>query len=82
MTVAQQWKTYIAWENEGIRSSNWYELNAAKFSVVSLALLLAKVWRPMLAPHAGWFAAAFVALGAYPAARAVRSIERFRPQDR
>jgi hypothetical protein len=41
------WQKYIEWENEGIHTSDWYDINGVKLMAACLVLLIARYWKPL-----------------------------------
>ena len=50
----------FAWAEKNIKKLKWYDISIFKLCMFSIALLLAKLWPPLLSLEWYWYAIAFV----------------------
>lgn len=54
------------WANDRIGRMTWVDLGLTKFAVATFALMVAKLWPPLLSLEWYWYALLFVLLAAIP----------------
>ena len=54
------------WANDRIRRLTWVDLGLTKFAVAAFALMVAKLWPPLLSLEWYWYALLFVVLAPTP----------------
>lgn len=54
------------WANDRIGRMTWVDLGLTKFAVAAFALMVAKLWPPLLSLEWYWYALLFVLLAAIP----------------
>jgi hypothetical protein len=54
------------WVNSKIKKFNWLDMGLIKLSVAAFALMLAKLWSPLLALQWYWYLIFFVILAIRP----------------
>ena len=63
----------ISWYNRLIKSCNWRDMAMLKLCVFFFALLLAKLWMPLLSLDWYWYALVFVLTAIWLVAKVLRS---------
>jgi len=58
--------SFSTWVNSKVRKLNWTDYGLVKLSVVAFALMLAKLWEPLLSLDWYWYAAIFILAAILP----------------
>ncbi|MCP1662469.1 MAG: hypothetical protein D5R99_03830 [Methanocalculus sp. MSAO_Arc1] len=63
---------FKSWADERVQQLGWIEMGLVKLSVFAFALMVAKLWEPILALDWYWYALIFIAAAIPPAIRIFR----------
>ena len=64
--------SFSTWVNSKVRKLNWIDYGLVKLSVAAFALMLAKLWEPLLALDWYWYAAIFIIAVILPMSKVLR----------
>ena len=59
--------SFRAWVNSKAKNLSWLDIKLTQLSAVGIALMIAKLWQPLLSLDWYWYAAIFVLAAIKPA---------------
>jgi len=64
--------SFGAWANSKVKNLSWVDVKLTQISAVGIALMIAKLWQPLLSLDWYWYAVIFVLAAIKPAYNALK----------